>query len=131
MKKVAVGGLIGALVAQSFFGSSSDFYEYRFILKRNIDPDDLASFYGSEEFMEIFCILPIVGQIMMRGGYFDDDGVVHTMGVPGELLVSMAFTDEMNDEGRTSWFNKRERFKDVFWVLRCGIEHQTLVFTRL
>merc|ERR1712241_1563470 len=114
MKKVAVGGLIGALVAQPFFGSSSDFYEYRFILKRDIDPDDLASFYGSEEFMEIFCILPIVGQIMMRGGYFDDDGVVHTMGVPGELLVSMAFTDEMNDEGRTAWFNKRERFKDVF-----------------
>merc|ERR1712151_535509 len=62
-----------------------------------------------------FCMLPIVGQIMMRGGYFDDDGVVHTYGFPGELLVSMAFTDEMNEKtGTVDWFNKRERFKNVF-----------------
>merc|ERR1712071_635373 len=80
-----------------------------------MDPDDLASFYGSEEFMEIFCMVPIVGAIMMRGGYFDDDGVVHTYGFPGELLVSMAFTDETNSETeQVDWFNKRERFKNVF-----------------
>lgn len=101
------------LTAQSFFGSASDFYEYRFIIKRDIDPDDLASFYGGEEFMEIFCMMPIIGEMMMRGGYFDDEGIVHTYGFPGELLVSMAFTDEEDDEGKAAWFNKRERFKDV------------------
>lgn len=114
-KELAFGALIAALLAQSFFGSESDFYEYRFIAKEGIDPDDLASFYGSEQFMDIFCMVPIVGQIMMRGGYFDDDGVVHTFGFPGELLVSMAFTDEMNEKtDTTDWFNKRERFKNVF-----------------
>lgn len=116
-KQVATYGLVTALAAQSFFGSASDFYEYRFIVKKDIDPDDLASFYGSEEFMDIFCMFPFVGQLMMRGGYFDDNGVVHTYGIPiGEMLVSMAFTDETNEEsGSIDWFNKRERFKTVFY----------------
>ena len=34
---------------QYCFGSKENFYEYRFITKK--DPDDLASFYGSEDFM--------------------------------------------------------------------------------
>merc|ERR1712176_1350459 len=50
---------------------------------------------------------------MMRGGYFDDEGTVHTMGVPGEMLVSMVFSDEADeDTEQTKWFNKRERFYD-------------------
>ena len=109
------GSIVGVLVAQSFFGSASDFYEYRFVVKEGVDPDDLASFYGCDEFMEIFSMFPIISNMMMRGGTFDDKGVVHTLGFPGELLVSMAFTDEMNEEtGHVDWFNKRERFKDVF-----------------
>ena len=89
-KQLATYGLVTALAAQSFFGSASDFYEYRFVVKKDIDPDDLASFYGSEEFMDIFCMFPIVSQLMMRGGTFDDNGVVHTYGIPiGEMLVSM------------------------------------------
>lgn len=114
-RQLATYGLIAALGAQSFFGSSSDFYEYRFVVKEDVDPDDLASFYGSESFMDIFCMFPLVGQFMMRGGTFDDNGVVHTFGFPGELLVSMAFTDETNEEtDQVDWFNKRERFKNVF-----------------
>jgi len=115
-KELALGGLVAALTAQSFFGSASDYYEYRFVVKKDIDPDDLASFYGSEEFMELFTMFPIIKDIMMRGGEFDDEGVVHTYGFPGTLLVSMAFTDEANEEtGKIDWFNKRERFKDVFF----------------
>jgi hypothetical protein len=83
--------------------------------------------------------MPFMGTLMMRGGYFDEDGTVHTTGLPGEMLVSMVFSDsnETNDDDeedldskdrdvkktdgpadltRTGqWFNKRERFKDVFW----------------
>jgi hypothetical protein len=76
--------------------------------------------------------MPFMGTLMMRGGYFDEDGTVHTTGLPGEMLVSMVFSDseEMDEDdedqnerkkdgppslSRTGrWFNKRERFKDVF-----------------
>jgi len=51
---------------------------------------------------------------MMRGGYFDDEGTVHTQGFPGELLVSMVFSDEADEETeQTKWFNKWERFHNV------------------
>jgi hypothetical protein len=78
-----------------------------------------------------------MGTLMMRGGYFDEDGTVHTTGLPGEMLVSMVFSDsneatdddddDVDDNDRAvktdgpadltrtgQWFNKRERFKDVF-----------------
>jgi len=110
--QLLTGGLIGALCAQSLYGSGSDYFEYRFIV--NKDADDLAGFYGGEEFMELYTIFPIVGALLMRGGEFDDNGVVHTYGLPGEMLVYMAFTDGENEEtGDVEWFNKRERFKDV------------------
>ena len=89
----------------------------RFIV--NCDPDDLAGFYGGEEFMELFCVLPFVGTLMMRGGTFDDEGNVHTTGIPGDMEVSMVFSDEDDEDGRTVWFNKRERFKDTFMGLKC------------
>jgi len=102
-------------VLQYFFGSSDNFYEYHFITDK--DPDDLADFYGSEDFMELFCVFPLMGQIMMRGGTFDDEGNVHSAGLPGELVVSMVFSDEASEEGDEDpdgfqWFNKRERFED-------------------
>ncbi|MGK3758188.1 MAG: hypothetical protein ACI8RD_010502 [Bacillariaceae sp.] len=56
-----------------------------------------------------------MGQLMMRGSYFDDEGTVHSQGLPfGELLVSMVFSDSSDDgdEGDSQWFNKRERFKN-------------------
>ena len=56
-----------------------------------------------------------MGQLMMRGSYFDDEGTVHSQGLPfGELLVSMVFSDSSDDgeEGDAQWFNKRERFKN-------------------
>mmetsp|Transcript_13449 Transcript_13449/g.25313 ORF Transcript_13449/g.25313 Transcript_13449/m.25313 type:complete len:383 (-) Transcript_13449:192-1340(-) len=85
-----------------------------------------------------------MGTLMMRGGYFDEDGVVHTTGLPGEMLVSMVFSDSEEEDDETDedepegsvgrndmvgsngrppilpsnttgrWFNKRERFHDVF-----------------
>lgn len=111
------GGLLLAGL-HSATGSSNDFYDYRF--KSHKDPDDLASFYGGEEFMELFCILPIVGKIMMRNGRFDEEGNVITTGIPGQMKVSMVFSDEMNDStGETDWFNKRERFRNTLFGYTC------------
>merc|ERR1712194_286845 len=85
-----------------------------FILE--VDPDNVADFYGSENFMDLYCILPFMGSLMMRGSYFDDEGTVHSQGLPfGELLVSMVFSDSSDDEDGNEngqWFNKRERFKN-------------------
>ena len=98
-------GLVGGLVLaglHSATGSANEFYDYRFKLHKS--PDDLASFYGGEEFMELFCVFPFVGQIMMRSGYFDDEGNVITQGIPGTMKVSMVFSDEVNEKtGVTEW----------------------------
>ena len=112
-KPVLLGGGAAAVgIGQYFFGWNDDFYDYRFITKK--DPDDIAGFYGSEAFMDLFCVMPFMGTLMMRGGTFDDEGTVHTTGFPGTLLVSMVFSDEDDeDTGSTTWFNKRERFKDT------------------
>merc|ERR1712032_1236497 len=56
-----------------FFGAKEEhWYDYRFITDK--DPADLADFYGSEAFMDLFCVVPLMGQLMMRGGTFDDEG---------------------------------------------------------
>jgi hypothetical protein len=112
---VAVLG-IGCGLGQYYYGYQKDFFDYRFVLTRDdIDPDDLASFYGGEEFMELFCVVPFMGTLMMRGGHFDDEGTVHTTGFPGDMQVSMVFSDENDEDGTTKWFNKRERFRDVLF----------------
>jgi len=77
--------------------------------------------------------------LMMRMGYFDDEGTVHTQGLPfGELLVSMVFSDSDDNEieGDTSigkWFNKRERFKNecfggnyLMWDMMSNFGFETL-----
>ena len=94
----------GLLLAglHSATGSANDFYDYRF--KSPKDADDLASFYGGEELMELFCIFPLVGQIMMRSATFDDTGGIKTQGFPGTMEVKMVFSDDVNDEtGETDW----------------------------
>lgn len=113
--KGIVGGLVlGTGAVHTMYGNEDNFYDKRFILE--CDPDDLADFYGSENFMDLYCILPFMGTLMMRGSYFDDDGTVHSQGLPfGELLVSMVFSDSDEDGDGTEpgkWFNKRERFKN-------------------
>ena len=45
-----LGGLLFATcIGQYFYGNEQNFYDYRFIV--DADPDDLADFYGSENFM--------------------------------------------------------------------------------
>jgi len=113
--KPIVGGLAATTgIVHLIWGNEDNFYDKRFILE--CDPDDLADFYGSENFMDLYCILPFMGTLMMRGSYFDDEGTVHSQGLPfGELLVSMVFSDSDEDGDGTEpgkWFNKRERFKN-------------------
>lgn len=134
--KPIVGGLIGATgLLHAMYGQEDNFYDHRFIV--DVDPDDLADFYGSENFMDLYCILPIMGTLMMRGSYFDDEGTVHSQGLPfGELLVSMVFSDSDEDGDGTEagkWFNKRERFKNecfggryVMWDMVTNFGFETL-----
>jgi len=115
---------------QYFFGYQEKFYEYHFITSK--DPDDLIGFYGSEDFMEIFCVMPFVGSVMMRGGTFDDEGNVHSVGFPGNLEVSMVFSDDSEDgEGALRWFNKRERFKDTLFGFKMWDMIQNFGFHQL
>ena len=86
-------GLAGGLFLaglHSATGSQNDFVDYRF--KTDKESADLATFYGSEDFMELYCIFPFVGQIMMRNGEFDEKGNVLTTGIPGTMKVSMVCT---------------------------------------
>lgn len=110
---------VACCAAQHCLGKADDFFDHRFVTTKK--PEDLVDFYGTEDFMEIFCVLPFMVQLMMRGGTFDDEGHVHTWGLtgPGELEISIEFDEPEddttgNDKGDTvAWFNKRENFKDV------------------
>jgi len=68
--------------------------------------------------MEIFCVFPFMVDFMMRSGYFDDNGHVHTFGLPpvvSNMVVSMQFDEreeeDADGETNTVCFNKKERFK--------------------
>jgi len=109
-------GLAGLGLGQLFLGSGDGFFEYSVITKK-LDPNDLAEFYGNEDFMQIFCVLPIVEFFLMRGAKFDDQGVVHTWGFPfGSMEAEMTFTETEADlsgdgeEDTVIAFQKKERF---------------------
>lgn len=115
-----LGGLgVAAYTAQHHLGKKNDFFEHKFITTKK--PEDLADFYGTEAFMEVFCVLPFMAQFMMRSGEFDEEGKVHTWGLtgPGELEVSIDFDEREEDTtgdgvpDTIAYFNKRESFKDV------------------
>eukprot|EP00536_Pseudo-nitzschia_multiseries_P002453 jgi/Psemu1/322546/estExt_fgenesh1_pg.C_330011 len=134
--KPIVGGLAGITgLLHMLYGQEDNFYDHRFIAE--VDPDDLADFYGSENFMDLYCILPFMGALMMRGSYFDDEGTVHSQGLPfGELLINMVFSDSDEDGDGTEygkWFNKRERFKNecfggsfIMWDMVTNFGFETL-----
>ena len=117
--KLAIGAgvlTVGCVAGQTFFGSEEHFYDHRFVTEA--DPNALAEFYGNEDFMEIFCVFPFMVDFMMRSGYFDDNGHVHTFGLPpiiSNMVVSMQFDEreeeDADGEANTVCFNKKERFK--------------------
>ena len=108
----------GLATAQYFLGEKEEFFDYRFTTNKK--PEDLADFYGTEAFMDIFCVFPFMATFMMRSGEFDELGHVHTFGMcgPGNLEVSIDF-DEVEEDtcgdgelDTIAWFNKRETFED-------------------
>jgi hypothetical protein len=107
------------MAAQYQLGTAQDFFEHKFVTTKK--PVDLADFYGTEDFMEVFCVLPFMVNLMMRHAEFDDDGTIHAWGLlgPGELQVSVRFEEEEADidgDGELDtlvWFNKHETFQDV------------------
>lgn len=108
----------GLATAQYFLGEKEEFFDYRFITDKK--PEDLADFYGTEAFMDIFCVFPFMATFMMRNGEFDELGHVHTFGLagPGTLEVSIDFDEVEEDTSgdgeldTIAWFNKREIFED-------------------
>lgn len=109
--KIKLGvGAAACGVMQYFYGSAEDFYDHRFITKKN--PEDLTDFYGTEDFMEIFCVFPFMVSFMMRASSFDEAGVCHAYGLPGKMEVSMDFTEGPEND-TVAMFNKRESFLDA------------------
>ena len=108
----------GLATAQYILGEKEEFFDYRFITDKK--PEDLADFYGTEAFMDIFCVFPFMATFMMRSGEFDELGHVHTFGMagPGSLEVSIDFDEVEEDTSgdgeldTIAWFNKRESFED-------------------
>lgn len=113
---VNFGLVMGGL--QYTLGEADNFFEHKFVTRKK--PEDLADFYGSEDFMEIFSIFPFMVHLMMRNAEFDDDGTIHAWGLmgPGEMEVSIDFDEtEIDTTGdgepdTLSWFNKKEHFQD-------------------
>jgi len=122
-KFMAFGVFVGLM--QHYYGHGENFYEYRFLCNHKKDPeyaDALTDFYGNEDFMQIYCVLPFCEQIMMRGSSFDNQGICHTWGVAGNMQVSMDFEEGEGDDclpdkpDVVGFFNKRERFLDLLWT---------------
>jgi len=116
-RRLATFGIgMGAL--QYTFGEADDFFEHKFVTRKK--PEDLADFYGAEDFMEIFSVFSFMAHLMMRNAEFDDDGTIHTFGLmgPGEMEISVEFDEkeiDTNGDGEPdtlSWFNKKESFQD-------------------
>ena len=120
-RKLAQFGTLGVAlgVGQYYLGNANDFFEHKFITTKN--PQDLADFYGTEDFMDIFCVFPFISHFMMRCAEFDDNGTIHAFGLlgPGELEVSIDFDEkeiDTNGDGNLdtiAWFNKKEHFHDI------------------
>ena len=113
LAKVGTFGLTMG-TAQLYLGSAQDFFDEKFVTYKN--SEDLADLYGSEDLMEIFCVLPFMVNFMMRGAEFDEEGTMHAWGLlgPGELEISINFEEEEIDttgDGQPdtlAWFNKKE-----------------------
>jgi hypothetical protein len=103
---------------QKSYGTANNWFSHEFKVKASAA--DLSDFYGSEDFMQIFCLFKFVEHYMMRNSTFDEEGKVHNpmVGVPGEMLVTMRFrgrvenVDTMDDEDdeEISYFEKKEHF---------------------
>lgn len=112
----AMGLALGA--AQYYFGTAEDFFDESFVTRKK--SEDLADFYGTEDFMEVFCVFPFMVNFMMRGAQFDDEGNIHAWGLlgPGELEITINFDEkevDTNGDGEPDtlvWFNKKEHFHD-------------------
>jgi hypothetical protein len=117
---VQVGAFGLAMAAGQYsLGSATNFFDEKFVVQDK-SSEDLADFYGTEDFMDIFCVFPFMVDFMMRGAEFDDDGTIHAWGLlgPGELQVSILFEErevDTNGDGEPDtlvWFNKKETFSD-------------------
>lgn len=82
-------------VAQIALGNTNDtFFEHKLIVK-NVDPDDLADFFGTEAAMEAFSIFPFVTNFLMRRGVWDDEGTYRVPILLGDYLSArIEFDDE-------------------------------------
>lgn len=130
-----LGGLaLAGATAQYTLGNADNFFEHKFTTTKK--PEDLCDCYGTEAFMDLFCVFPFMASFMMRGGEFDEDGHIHTFGLtgPGGLEVSIEFDEHEEDttgDGEPdtiAWFNKKETFHDAFLAGRFTLWEMTQNF---
>lgn len=137
MASLAVGGLLGHRVAKLDSEPSEvsgplgeNVYEHRFVTDIP-NAEDLAEFYGAEDFMEVFGVIPSAALFFLRRAEFDEEGIAHTYGLPvGTLDIELKFTqeeqeDEDGEDENIVAFNKMMKwdnqspFSDVpLWNMR-------------
>ena len=100
-------------------------FDYRFITTAE-KMESLADFYGSEDFMQIFCVFSVMLHTSIGRAKFDDEGVTHSYGIGGRShQASMVFEDEEGDttgDGEADavvYFHKHETFQDFPRGFRC------------
>merc|ERR1719410_153170 len=136
MATMAFGGLVGRRLARSDSvrqedsGLGENVYEHRFVTDIP-NAEDLAEFYGAEDFMEVFGVIPSAAMFFLRRATFDEEGIAHTYGLPvGTLDIELKFTqeeeeDEDGEDENIVAFNKMMKwdnqspFSDVpLWNMR-------------
>lgn len=129
---VAGGGVLGYQLATS--GDSDALgdhvYEHKFVTDVP-NAEDLAEFYGAEDFMEVFGVFPSAALFFLRMAEFDEEGIAHTYGLPvGTLDIELKFTqeEEEDEEGEDEnivafnkmmkWFNQSPVSDEPLWNMR-------------
>lgn len=120
-------GLVAGVVLQTYFGTSDDWFEYKFLTTKH--PDDLYEFFQAEELIKFFSLavlgLPTMDFIMAGTTFRTDalDGFEATTDVDrlaGALHMDVSFLlteeEEEDEEGNTvvGYFNRREKFTNYF-----------------
>lgn len=135
---VAGGALLGYHVAtseNSFVQNEAakcgeDVYEHRFVTDK-ANAEDLAEFYGAEDFMEVLGVIPAIAMFFLRKATFDEEGIAHTYGLPvGTLDIELKFTqeEEEDDDGEDEnivafnkmmkWDNQSPVSDKALWNIR-------------
>lgn len=141
LKWGAAAGVVAIGSAQLMFGSTDvPFYTRTFIADLDTQDagvrDSLTEFFGGEGIMDIYCVFSWCKKLVMQTGYWDDDGMYHTLFGGNHLSAAIGFEEEGEDitgdgEIEATSFTKIDYIRDeLFGMLVLDIE-QEFGFTTL